>query len=237
MTPFTAESFSKALQETGQLTSFQASSLLAEQCPLLVLGNYELKQILGHGGKGPVFRAEHRRMGRIVALKELPAALTQQPDAIDRFQREVKAVARLTHPRIVTAFDADEHRGTHFLVLELVEGQDLHTVVRQRGPLSVAETMTAVTQTAEGLDDAHSQGIIHRDIKPANLLQAADGVKILDLGLAFLAGNRAGRPVGPTERSTSHFQRHGHKFPLRRPHAVAGRDETDRGVQHQFCDM
>jgi len=189
-TPFTAESFSAALAQAGRLTSFQVSSLMAEECPVLVFGNYELKDILGQGGMGQVFRAEHRRMGRTVALKVLPPSLTKQPGAVERFQREVKAAARLTHPRIVTAYDADEHRGTHFLVLELVEGQNLHSIIGQRGPMSVAEAVRATRDAAEGLLYAHSQGVIHRDIKPSNLLLGADGVKILDLGLALLTGMR-----------------------------------------------
>lgn len=185
--PFTTESFATALQTSGHLTAFQATALKAERCPLLVLGNYELKDMLGRGGMGHVFRAEHRRMARTVALKVLSAELTSKPGAIERFHREVKAAARLTHPRIVTAHDADEHNGTHFLVMELVEGADLHSVVRKQGPLPVATAAQHILQAAEGLEHAHASGIVHRDIKPSNLLLGPDGVKILDLGLALLA--------------------------------------------------
>ena len=189
--PFTTESFATALQTSGHLTAFQTKALQAEKCPLLVLGNYELKDMLGRGGMGHVFRAEHRRMARTVALKVLSAELTRKPGAIERFHREVKAAARLTHPRIVTAHDADEFNGTHFLVMELVEGTDLHSVVRKQGPLPVAEAVQYILQAAEGLEYAHASGIVHRDIKPSNLLLAPDGVKILDLGLALLAASEA----------------------------------------------
>ena len=189
--PFTTESFATALQTSGHLTAFQTKALQAEKCPLLVLGNYELKDMLGRGGMGHVFRAEHRRMALTVALKVLSAELTRKPGAIERFHREVKAAARLTHPRIVTAHDADEFNGTHFLVMELVEGTDLHSVVRKQGPLPVAEAVQYILQAAEGLEYAHASGIVHRDIKPSNLLLAPDGVKILDLGLALLAASEA----------------------------------------------
>lgn len=185
--PFSTESFATALQTSGHLTAFQAKALQAKQSPLLVLGNYELKDMLGKGGMGHVFRAEHRRMARTVALKVLSAELTRKPGAIERFHREVKAAARLTHPRIVTAHDADEYNGTHYLVMELVEGTDLHSVVKKQGPLPVATAVQYILQTAEGLEYAHTSGIVHRDIKPSNLLLGPDGVKILDLGLALLA--------------------------------------------------
>jgi len=185
--PFTLESFATALRESGRLTTFQVHSLQAERCPLLRLGSYELLDSLGHGGMGHVFRANHRDMDRTVALKILPPAVTSDRGAIDRFKREVKAAARLHHPRIVVAHDAGEFQGTHYLVMEHVDGPDLHALVRQRGQLSLAEATQFVTQAAEGLEYAHAQGVIHRDIKPSNLLVGPDGVKILDLGLALLS--------------------------------------------------
>jgi serine/threonine protein kinase len=184
--PFTLESFATALRESGRLTTFQVHSLQAERCPLLALGSYELLDSLGHGGMGHVFRANHRDMDRTVALKILPPAVTSDRGAVDRFKREVKAAARLHHPRIVVAHDAGEFQGTHYLVMEHIDGPDLHALVRQRGQLSLAEATQFVTQAAEGLEYAHAQGVIHRDIKPSNLLAGPDGVKIMDLGLALL---------------------------------------------------
>lgn len=130
--------------------------------------------MLGRGGMGHVFRAEHLRMARTVAVKVLSAELTRKPGAIERFHREVKAAARLTHPRIVTAHDADEFNGTHCLVMERVEGTDLHSVVRKQGPLPVASAVPYIQQAAEGLECVHASGIIHRDIKPSNLLLGSE---------------------------------------------------------------
>src|SRR5262249_38111579 len=128
-----------------------------------------------------------RRMKRIVALKVLSPEITRHPIAIQRFQREVEASARLTHPNIVAAFDADDARGVHFLVMEYVEGSDLKNMVRKQGPLSVNLAIDCILQAARGLEHAHAAGIIHRDIKPNNLLLDSKGtVKILDMGLARL---------------------------------------------------
>lgn len=124
-------------------------------------------------------------MQREVAIKILPPKLTRDPDAITRFQREVLAAARSTHPNIVRAHDASEAGGVNYLVMEFVPGRDLSSVVKKNGPMSVERAIDCVLQSATGLQYAHEQGVMHRDIKPANLLLAKDGtVKILDMGLA-----------------------------------------------------
>ena len=134
---------------------------------------------------GQVFKAEHRRMKRVVAIKMLPPAVTKDAAAVARFQREVEAAAKLSHPNIVAAYDADEANGVHFLVMEYVEGKDLSALVKKDGPLPVAKAVDYVLQAAEGLEFAHGEGVVHRDIKPANLLLDKKGaVKILDMGLA-----------------------------------------------------
>lgn len=149
------------------------------------LGDYTLLEIIGSGGMGTVYKAIHRTMDRLVALKTLPPALTESPDALRRFRREAQAVARLSHPNIVVAHDAGEADGVHFLVMELIEGEDLARLVRNQGPLPVEEAVNCVLQAARGLEYAHGVGVIHRDIKPSNLLLDKDGtIKILDLGLA-----------------------------------------------------
>jgi serine/threonine protein kinase len=123
-------------------------------------------------------------MQRIVALKVLPPELMKSPAIVQRFEREVQAAARLSHPNIVTAYDADEATGIHFLVMECVDGENLATLVR-RGPLPPQKALACILQAARGLEYAHKQGIIHRDIKPSNLLLDKKGViKILDMGLA-----------------------------------------------------
>ncbi|MCR4412944.1 MAG: serine/threonine protein kinase, partial [Thermoguttaceae bacterium] len=173
------------LVQAGKLTEFQARTVAEGRTASLLLGNYILLDRLGEGGMGQVFKAWHRRMERVVAIKMLPPRATHSSEAVQRFQREVKAAARLSHPNVVTAYDADQAGDTHFLVMEYVEGQDLGSLVRRQGPLPVDRAVHYVIQAAQGLEYAHAQKIIHRDIKPSNLLVDHQGrVKILDLGLA-----------------------------------------------------
>ena len=183
--PKDGEEMAKLLFRQGKLTKFQTQTLYKGKAKGLILGDYVLLDQIGEGGMGQVFRAQHRRMKRIVALKVLPADMTKSDQAKDRFQQEVEAAARLVHTNIVTAFDAGETRNTHFLVMEYVDGQDLADVVAERGSLPLAEALDYILQAAKGLEYAHGQGVIHRDIKPANLLLDNNGtVKILDMGLA-----------------------------------------------------
>jgi len=148
------------------------------------LGEYTILERLGAGGAGQVFKAIHRRMERTVVLKLLPKS---SPEAMARFQEEVKAAAKLVHPNIVTAYDAGESDGVPFLVMEFTEGVDLHRHVSKHGPLSNGEATNFILQAAKGLDYAHGKGILHRDVKPANLLLGGEGtVKNLDLGLAHM---------------------------------------------------
>lgn len=161
--------------------------------PGATLGNYRILATLGEGGMGVVLKAQHVRMERIVALKVLRGQATESPAAIKRFQQEVKAAARLVHPNIVTAYDADEVQGVHFLVMEFVDGQNLADYLAARGRLELTQTIDFITQTATGLAYAHSKGVVHRDIKPGNLLVDKDGVvKILDMGLASIRESRDG---------------------------------------------
>jgi len=153
----------------------------------VILGNYILQEKLGEGGMGTVFKAKHRRMKRVVALKTLSPNVTKSEEALQRFQREVEAAARLQHPHIVIAFDADEADGTHFLVMQYVDGHDLAEIVKANGPLPRNQAVSCVIQAARGLEYAHSQGVVHRDIKPSNLLLDKEGtIRILDMGLARL---------------------------------------------------
>ena len=141
---------------------------------------------------GVVYKARHRRMDRIVAVKVLPRSLMETRGLVERFYREVKAAAKLMHPNIVAALDAGEADGLHYLVLEYVDGQDLNEIVRKYGPLPPEQAVDYILQAARGLRFAHKQGVIHRDIKPANLLLDRDGtVKVLDLGLARLTVSEA----------------------------------------------
>ncbi|MDB5391662.1 MAG: prkC 18 [Planctomycetaceae bacterium] len=185
--PKDGEQLARFLVSQRKITAFQAQYLYKGKGKSLVLGNYIVLDKLGQGGMGVVFKAEHRRMKRVVALKVLSPTLMKTPEAVRRFQREVEATAKLEHPNIVTAYDADEALGTHFLVSQFVEGIDLAELVRRQKSLSVENAITLVLQVARGLEYAHAHGVVHRDIKPSNLLVDQQGnVKILDMGLARL---------------------------------------------------
>ncbi len=175
----------RQLVRSRELTIYQVQQVGRGRAKSLILGNYTILDEIGAGGMGQVYKAKHRRMERVVAVKTLPAATLKDPGAIARFQREVVAAAKLRHPNIVAADDADESGGVHFLVMEYVDGRDLATVVRENGPIPVVAALGYVIQAARGLEFAHKRGVIHRDIKPGNLLLSHDGVvKVLDMGLA-----------------------------------------------------
>lgn len=175
----------KSLVKSKLLTRFQAMRLYSGKGDSLLLGNYVLVDHIGAGGMGDVYLAEHRRMKRRVALKVLSSKYTENEQMQQRFRREIIAVARLSHPHIVTAFDADEAQGTHFLVMEYIPGEDLGAYVKTHGPLTTIAAVSCLLQAARGLQFAHQSHVIHRDIKPQNLLVDRNGqVKILDLGLA-----------------------------------------------------
>jgi hypothetical protein len=156
---------------------------------------YRVLEALGAGGMGVVFKVEHRLMERVVALKVISRSLTDRPELVARFRQEVKAAARLSHPNIVTAHDADQAGDVHFLVMEFVEGESLDRLVEEQGPLPVEQACDYVRQAALGLQHAFERGMVHRDIKPHNLMLTSEGqVKILDFGLARFASES--RPAG-----------------------------------------
>ncbi len=160
------------------------------------LGDYTIVGQIGVGGMGTVYEAHHERMARAVAIKVLRSELAFQPQTRARFLREIRAAASLSHPNIVTAYDSREENGMAYLVTELVDGTNLGSLVKQRGPLPHSEAIEYVVQAANGLQYAHDHGVIHRDIKPQNLMLTMDQsistpeprprVKILDFGLAQL---------------------------------------------------
>ena len=188
--PSSAEDLARELVRQQRLTKYQAEQVYAGKGKMLVLGNYVVLDKLGQGGMGVVLKAEHKRLKRPVALKVMSPSVVKTPDALKRFHREVEAAAKLRHPNVVATDDADDAKGTHFLVMEYVEGSDLSVLVKKNGPLSVDQAVQCILQAARGLEFAHSQGVVHRDIKPANLLLDKAGVvKILDMGLARIEGD------------------------------------------------
>lgn len=175
------------LTSEGKLTPFQADEVGAGRGNQLLLGNYLVLSKIGEGGMGTVFKALHRRMQRLVAVKVIRKEVATR-EFITRFRREIQLLARLNHPNVVIAYDSDQCPMGDFLVMEYVEGTDLSEVMKRTGPLSIAEAISAVRQSALALDYAHQQGIVHRDIKPANLLRDVNGcIKVVDLGLARVA--------------------------------------------------
>ena len=183
--PKDAREAAAELVRTGFLTNFQAKQLLAGRHRGFTLGTYRILQPIGQGGMGVVFLGEHTSLKRRVAIKVLPAEKAKDRLTIERFYREARAAAALSHPNIVGLYDVSQGGGVHFLAMEYVEGTDLQALMAKTGPLHHAQAASYIAQAAAGLQHAHSKGIVHRDIKPANLILAKDGViKILDMGLA-----------------------------------------------------
>jgi serine/threonine protein kinase len=183
------------VEDTGLAALLERAEKLVgpgDQPPAAVLKqlrDYQLLEQLGQGGMGAVYRAVHVHLDRTVAVKVLPPERTRDPQSIARFRREMRAVGKLQHPNIVAAHDAGEADGTHFLVMELVEGIDASRLVRAAGPLPIADAAEIIRQAAAGLQHASAHGLVHRDIKPSNLMVTKAGqVKLLDLGLALLEG-------------------------------------------------
>jgi serine/threonine protein kinase len=192
------------LVELGRLNRWQAEQLKVGHAKFN-LGPYQVIDSIGPGGMGQVFKAEHRLMGRIVAIKVLPRHRSTA-DAIASFTREIRAQAQFDHENLVRAFDAGHDGNVYFLVTEFVPGADLRKLVRARGKLSMQDAATIISQAARGLGHAHRRGLVHRDVKPGNLLVTPDGqTKVSDLGLAGFLGvedpddPRAGRIVGTAD--------------------------------------
>jgi eukaryotic-like serine/threonine-protein kinase len=201
----TAHRIAEALLRAGLLTSYQAKQVSAGRTKELVLGQYRVLDELGRGGFGRVYKAVHTVMDRTVAIKVLSPELLENERVRGWFRREVLTTTKLYHPNIVMALDANEVDDLLFLVMEFVDGCDLDSLVRRRGPLPLGLARDVMRQATEALHYAHGQGMVHRDIKPANLLIPKDAVvraftgvpgtppatapvavKVVDFGLARL---------------------------------------------------
>ena len=154
------------------------------------IGRYEILSLVGRGGMGVLYRARDPRLERDVALKMMLVDFRSDPNALDRFQREAKAVARLQHRNVVTIHELGDVDSTPYIVMELLGGGDLDAILRRPKAMPLSEKLDVAIQLCEGLNYAHGQGIVHRDIKPSNIRVLEDGsVKILDFGIARFVNN------------------------------------------------
>jgi serine/threonine-protein kinase len=183
----------KLLVNSKLLTRYQADTLLDGKGRTLEIGQYLVLDRIGSGGMGTVYKAKHRKMNRIVAIKTLTSEASRGPWFRRRFEREMQMIAQLHHPNIVMAFDAGECTVGPYLVMEFVDGEDLATEVETHGPLTIRVAVETLLQAARGLASAHDRGLIHRDVKPANFLRDKSGtVKVADVGIARLAEPEGG---------------------------------------------
>jgi serine/threonine protein kinase len=181
-----AEQLADRMIQEGLLTHFQARQLLQSRWQgFLLSAKYRILELLGSGGMGRVFLCEHTRLHTPVAVKVLPPEKTADAAALERFHREARAAAALSHPNLVRAFDVDDDGDFSFIVMEYVHGHSLQRLVEDRGPFAVTRAVSSVRQAARGLQHFYEHGLVHRDIKPGNILLDRHGtIKVLDMGLA-----------------------------------------------------
>lgn len=181
------EALVETLLDQGLLTDWQVGQLRKGRSKGFLLGKYMLRRPIGAGGMGSVYLARHAALGGDVAIKVLPTKRVADGSYLERFRREARAAAQLSHPNIARVIDLDAAADgkIHFMVMEYIDGIDLHARVKQDGPMEAAMAADCIRQASLGLHYAHEHGFVHRDIKPANLVLDVHGtIKVLDLGLA-----------------------------------------------------
>jgi eukaryotic-like serine/threonine-protein kinase len=167
---------------------------------------YELEELVGTGGMSSVYRAHDSLLDRKVALKVLHQQYTDDEDYVERFRREARAVAALSHPNVVTVIDRGEHEGRQFIVFEYVDGENLKQLIQRRGPAPVTSALELGIQIARGLSFAHQQGLVHRDVKPQNVLLNGNGeAKVTDFGIARSLDVKHGMTQTGTVLGTSDY--------------------------------
>jgi serine/threonine protein kinase len=167
---------------------------------------YEVEELVGTGGMSSVYRAHDRLLDRKVALKVLHQQFTDDADYVERFRREARAVAALSHPNIVTVIDRGEHENRQFIVFEYIDGENLKALIERRGSAPVATALELAMQIARGLSFAHQQGLVHRDVKPQNVLLNGDGqAKVTDFGIARSLDVQQGMTQTGTVLGTSDY--------------------------------
>jgi serine/threonine protein kinase len=172
----------------------------------VLVDRYELEELVGTGGMSSVYRAHDRLLARKVALKVLHEHHGGDEASVERFRREARAVASLSHPNVVTVIDRGEHAGRQFIVFEYVEGENLKRLVQRQGPLPVEQALELVIQVAHGLSFAHREGLVHRDVKPQNVLVDASGTaKVTDFGIARSLDMHRGMTQTGTVLGTSDY--------------------------------
>jgi urea transport system substrate-binding protein len=183
-TPLPRPDFLRKLKQAG-VPPLSVRPTVAAAWP--AIPGYEIVDELGRGGMGVVYQARQRSLQRLVAVKVIDQHLAGKREVLERFEREMRVAARLAHPNLVAVHDAGQAEGVPFFIMEFVAGASLSQVVRQRGPLPVADACEVTRQAALGLQHIHEHGLVHRDVKPSNLLLTPAGqVKVVDLGLALL---------------------------------------------------
>jgi hypothetical protein len=222
--PTAAVSAAAASLEATMHAGF-ATGAVVTAAPARPGGRYAIEAEIGRGGMGVVYRARDTVLDRVVALKELPAALKRSAELVERFRTEARVLARLTHPGIVQVFDLVEDAGGMWMALELVTGGSLDAVLERRGALPEGELLELGAAMAEALAYAHAEGVVHRDFKPHNVLLTAEGrPKVTDFGLAKLAQGPQLTQVGAVLGSPAYMS----------PEQASGREADARSDMYSF---